>query len=153
MRMHPVRKRLADSGLRHATFKVAVDWLGDLLSGCLYQDAANIEPSGMLFYCLMLRRWVSLVGSNRPWQDTKRKMIAKVRDQIFALRLIWVRRDGLFSHILVKFVLAVVDSNSKSRAGMLKMAMLWTAWEGGYGGSPFGVVAILLSVSIQLLKV
>jgi hypothetical protein len=122
--------------------------LGDLLFGHLHRDAANIEPSGMSFSCSMLHRWASLVGSNRPWQGMKQKMIAKIWGQIFALGLIWVRRDGLFSHILVKFVLAVVDSNSKSRAGLSKMVTLQTAWEGGGGSSPSGVVAILLSVLI-----
>ena len=37
------------SGLVQATFKVAVIWFGDLLSGRLHQDAAAIEFAGRLF--------------------------------------------------------------------------------------------------------
>ena len=55
-RIRPVRSLLAVSGLRHATFKVAVAWLGDLFSGRLHHDANTIEPSTKPFSLSILRR-------------------------------------------------------------------------------------------------
>ena len=56
MQIRLVRSLLAVSGLRHATFKVAVAWLGDLFSGCLHHDANTIEPSTKSFSLSILRR-------------------------------------------------------------------------------------------------
>ena len=44
------------SGLKQATFKVAVVWFGDLLSGHLHHEAAAIKFAGKSFSFSMLRR-------------------------------------------------------------------------------------------------
>ena len=79
MWMHPVRRRLATSGLTHATFKVAVVWLVDLLSGCLHHEAVAIEFTGKSFSFCMLHRWSSRLGSKGPVQGTKQKITANVQ--------------------------------------------------------------------------
>ena len=147
--IQPVRSWLTASGLVHATFRVAVAWLGDLLSGCLHQDTEAIKPSAKSFSCSMFCRWSLLLGSNWPWQGTKQKIMKKVWGQIHAFRLISVRRKVFLSHSLTKLSLEAVDLNSSSRAGLLKIDMLWIVQDMGGGSLLSGVT---MQLSIQLLK-
>ena len=72
----PVRSLLATSGFAHATFKVAVDWLGDLLSGHLHHDAATMEFGGRSFSLSILRRFSLRLGLKGSLHGTNRKITA-----------------------------------------------------------------------------
>ena len=118
MQMRPVRSRLAISGLTHATFKVAVVWLSDLLSGRLHHEAAAIQFIGKLFFFSMLRRWSSRLGSKGPVQGTNQKITANVQGRMHALGLISLSRSTLLSTISTKRFLDL-------------LSRIWVAWGDG----------------------
>ena len=66
----------AASGLEQATLSVAVVWLGDLLSGCLHQEAAIIELAGRSFSFSILWRCSSDDGLKGPLQGMNLKITA-----------------------------------------------------------------------------
>ena len=68
--MCPVSRQLAASGLAQATLSVVVVWPGDLLSGCLHQDAAEMELAWRSFSFLMLHRCSCMLGSKDPLHGT-----------------------------------------------------------------------------------
>ena len=149
--MRPVRSRLAISGLTHATFKVAVVWLSDLLSGRLHHEAAAIQFIGKLFFFSMLRRWSSRLGSKGPVQGTNQKITANVQGRMHALGLISLSRSTLLSTISTKRFFGSTESNLSSMGGWSKINMLQTAHD-GVGRSCPSVVSGVLYLLIQPLK-
>jgi hypothetical protein len=149
--MHSVSRQLAVLGLRQATLRVAIVWLGDLLSRHLHQEAAMMDPASSSFSLSMLCRWALILGSNCPWQGTKQQITGNVRGQILALGPISVRRNGFLRQRSVKVSFALSDSNSRRIAGQLKMATLHTIHDGGRGSSPSGVIVQLSTQSLKVL--
>ena len=148
---HPVRRRLAMSGLIQATFKVVVVWLGNLLSGHLHREAVDIEFAGKLFSFSILHRCSWRLGSKGPVQGMNRKITAKVRSRICALWLILLSRSVSLSIISAKRFLDSAESNLSNMAGRSKIDTLWTARDCAGGGCPSAITGVV-HLSIQPLK-